>query len=82
MVEPQDAWDAAGAIVDAEFEEPVGFELAGGDDAEGFGAGEKEVAGGSGEGKWVGGGWGEREEVEGEELHVSGVQSVRGHGTK
>lgn len=41
MVEPEDAADAAGAVVDDEFQEFVGFELAGGDDADGLDSGEE-----------------------------------------
>lgn len=53
MVEPEYAGDDSGAVVDAEFEEPVGFELSGGDDAESFSAGEEEEGGGEGEGEGV-----------------------------
>lgn len=41
MVEPEDAADASGAVVDGEFEELSGFELAGGDGADCFCAGKK-----------------------------------------
>ena len=52
MVEPEDAIDAAGAIVDNELEEFFWFEVAEGDDAEDLGAREAEGSMAR-EGDWV-----------------------------
>lgn len=41
VIEPENASDATGAVVDGEFEELARFEIAGGDDANSFGAGKK-----------------------------------------
>lgn len=68
LVEPEDAVDAAGAVVDSKAEELVGFEVTGRDGAHGLGAGKESAI--AREGNWVwgwGGRWGlgESEEVEG-----------------
>lgn len=73
VVEPENAGDAAGAVVHSEAEEFVWFEVSGGDNADGFQAGDGGVA--VGEGGGVGGDGREGEEVGGEELHV-GVAEV------
>ena len=52
MVEPEDAGDEPGAVVDGEFEEFVGFIVTQGDGAEDFGTGEEE-RGRTREGCWV-----------------------------
>ena len=41
MVKPEDADNAAGAIINSEFEEFVGFEFPGGDGADGLGTEKK-----------------------------------------
>nr|POE91341.1 hypothetical protein CFP56_44510 [Quercus suber] len=41
VVEPEDADNAAGAIINSEFEEFVRFEFPGGDGADGLGTGKK-----------------------------------------
>lgn len=74
LVEPENAADAAGAVVDGEPEELVGFEVVRGDGADGLSAGEESAV--AGEGDWVrggGGGLGERVEVEGQEFYVGVV---------
>lgn len=73
VVEPEDAADASGAVVDVEFEEFVGFEVSGGDGTDCLGAGEEGAVAGEG----VGGGEGsEREEIESQELYVGVVERV------
>ncbi|KAK2648385.1 hypothetical protein Ddye_015874 [Dipteronia dyeriana] len=52
MVEPEDARDYPGAVVDSEFEEFVGFIVTQSDGAEDFGTGEEE-RGRTREGGWV-----------------------------
>lgn len=44
VVEPEDAVDAAGAVVEGELEKSVGFEFTGGDGANGFGAREGDAS--------------------------------------
>jgi hypothetical protein len=77
VVEPEDAADASGAIVDGEFEELSGLELAGGDGADGFCAGKKGAFARKGDGfrGRMRRGWGEREKVEGHEFDVGIVES-------
>lgn len=63
VVEPEDAGDAAGAIVDRKLEEVAGLVLAVDDDAEHLGLRKGDAV--AGEGRGVGRGLGQGEEVEG-----------------
>lgn len=76
MVEPEDAGDAAGAVVDGEFEEFVGFEIAGSDDADRLEARKEDAFARERDGIGEGGGLSEREEVESQELYVGVAETV------
>ncbi|GJY79395.1 hypothetical protein Tco_0485196 [Tanacetum coccineum] len=56
VVEPKDTRDAPGSVVDVEFKESIGFEVAKSDDAEGFDTGDEGFGCGFKVGDWVG--WG------------------------
>lgn len=76
VVEPDDAGDAAGAVVDEEFKE-VGFPLPADDNADGLSAGDEAAVKVEGEGVGVGD-LGEGEEVRCQELDVCGGKGVHG----
>lgn len=77
VVEPDDAGDAGGAVIDEEFKE-VGFALSADDDADRFGTGDEAAV--KVEGKGVGD-LGEGEEIGCQELDVSGGKRIHGSAT-
>lgn len=74
VVEPENAADASGAVVEGEFEKLVRFVVAGCDYADGFNS--RYGHGFAGESGRIGGGEGEGKEIEGQELYMSVVEGI------